>query len=151
MYLPSMLFGGSSLLHLLAGHPRVVAVFGLGALMTTLLQSPFGQPNLPGTAGYVKYLDQVARIEETVDPAVIERARAAARALAQASPNRIAEIVEGTLQTCGSGCVGVNTAAVLKNPSLLGDVLFVHALNEAKTRRSEITPTFAAKATAEPR
>ena len=67
MYSPSMFVGGSSLIHLLASHPRVIAVFGLGALVGVLLQSPFGTPDVIGVAGYVKLLHTLnqAKVERT--------------------------------------------------------------------------------------
>jgi hypothetical protein len=147
MYLPSMLFGGSSLIHLLASNPRVVALFGLGALMTTLLQSPFGTPDVAGTAGYVAHLEQVVRVQGSVDPAVIDRARNAARALAQSPNSRLTAIVEETLRACGIGCITVHTSAVLKNQTMLNDVLLLHALNDANVRSAAAPVKAAAKTT----
>ncbi len=135
MYLPSMFFGCSSLIHLLASNPRVVALFGLGTLMATLLQSPFATPDVIGTAGYVRQLEHVARQQGAVDPEVIVRARSSARALAQSSGGRLAEIVEETLRDCGSACFGTKTSAVLKDRAMLDDVLLLHALNQANTHQ----------------
>lgn len=147
MYLPSMLFGGSSILHLLASHPRVVALFGLGALMTTLLQSPWGRPDLPGTTGYVKQLDHVARMQGTIDPLVIERAQFFARALAESSSrSRLQEIVDETLNECGQGCFGIGTASVMDDPALLRDVLLIHELNNANARLARVPTRGAVRA-----
>lgn len=134
MYFPSMLFGGSSLLHLLASHPRIVVMFGLTALMASWLQTPFGPRDLPGTAAYVRHLDAVVRASEAVDPGVIEQARRSARALQESAPGRVAEVVDETLARCGSGCVGLDTATVLRDATLTEQVLFVHALNREHGR-----------------
>ena len=136
MYSPSMLFGGSSLIHLLASHPRVVAVFGLGALVSTLLQSPFGTPDVIGVAGYVKQLDQVARQQELVDPQIVVQARAAASALGKLPNNRLSAIVEETLRECGVACISVQTSAVLNNREMLADVLLLHTLTQINVQRS---------------
>jgi hypothetical protein len=56
MYLNS--FGGSGLLHILAGHPRLVAGFGLvGAV--ALLASPVGPGTYRGTAKYATSIERV--------------------------------------------------------------------------------------------
>ena len=136
MYLPSMFFGGSSLIHLLASNPRVVAVFGVGALVTTLLQTPFGTADVMGTAAYVEQLDKAVRQQGAVDPDVIENARQAAVTLSQAPARRLSEIVESTLLDCGAGCLTIETSAVLKNPTVLHEVLFLHTLIEVNHQRT---------------
>jgi len=151
MYLPSMLFGGSSLIHLLASNPRVVLLFGLGTLMTSLLQSPFARPDVIGTAAYVEQLEYAARVEGAIDPAVVERAQRAARGMALTPTPRLTAIVEETLRACGSACNTVDTAAVLKNPAMLQDVLLLYTLNEAKHRRALAPMTVAAKTADVPR
>ena len=150
MYLPSMLFGGSSLIHLLASNPRVVALLGLGALITTLLQSPFGTPDVVGTGGYVVHLEQVVRAQGSVDATVIDRAQSAARALAQSPTSRLTAIVEETLRECGVGCNMVSTAAVLNNQTMLNDVLLLHVLNDASIRSAAAPVKVAAKPTEVP-
>lgn len=134
MYLPSMFFGGSSLIHLLASNPRVVLLFGLGTLVT-LLQTPFARPDVAGTAPYVQQLEHAARVEGAIDPAVVERAQSAARALALTPTRRLTPIVEETLRECGSACNTVDVSTVLKDHTMLQDVLLLHTLNEAKHRR----------------
>ena len=141
MYSPSMFFGGSSLLHLLASHPRVVAVFGLSALVGVLLQSPFGTPDVFGVAGYVKQLDQIAREQELVDPQIVAQARTTAGALEDLPKSRLSQIVEETLRDCGIGCISVPTSAVLNNQEMLADVLLLHTLNQAKVQRVAARPT----------
>jgi hypothetical protein len=144
MYSPSLFFGGSSLIHLLASHPRVVAVFGLGALVSTLLQSPFGTPDVIGVAGYVKQLDQVARQQELVDPQVVVQARATANVLAGLPKSRLNAIVEETLKECGVACISVQTSAVLNNREMLADVLLLHTLTQASEQRAAMRAKSAA-------
>lgn len=135
MYLPSMFFGGSSFIHLLASNPRVVALFGVGALVTSLLQTPFGTADVAGTAGYVERLEAVARQQGQVDPQTIEDARSAAMALAQSPKGRLNAIVEETLLDCGATCLAMETSRVVQNPVLLHDVLFLHSLMEVNRVR----------------
>ena len=135
MYLPSMFFGGSSFIHLLASNPRVVALFGVGALVTSMLQTPFGTADVMGTSGYVERLEQAARRQNAVDPQSIERARRAAAALAQSPERRLREIVESTLLDCGTTCLAIETSAVLKDRAVLADVLFLHTLIELNRER----------------
>ena len=149
MYTPSMFFGGSSLIHLLASHPRVVAFFGISALVGTLLQSPFGTPDVIGTAGYVKQLEQVARQNNAVDPEIVAQAQKTARALAQLPTSRLTEIVGDTLRECGAACNGVQVTEVLKNRELLANVLLLHTLNEANTQITVVRAKAAATAVVE--
>ena len=136
MYLPSMLFGGSSFIHLLASHPRVVALFGMGALVSTLLVSPLGTPNLPGTAGHLDKMDQLVRAHETETVETVAVAERAARRVAQqASPARLAEIVDTTMIRCGKACIGIDRSEVMSNSALLHDVLLLHSLEEARQAR----------------
>jgi len=131
-----MFFGASSFIHLLASNPRVVAVFGLGALVTTLLQSPLGTPDVIGTAGYLKQLEHVALQQGAIDPQVIEQARSSARALAESSGSQLAKAVEETLRDCGQACSTLETSTVLKDSELLANVLFLHTLNASNQRAS---------------
>ena len=149
MYLP--FFGGSSLIHLLASNPRVVMLFGIGTLMTSLLQTPFARPDVIGTAAYVEQLEHAARVEGAIDPAIVERAQSAARALALTPTRRLVPVVEETLRACGSACNSIGVSAVLKDPTMLQDVLLLHTLSEAKHHRVLTSTTVAAKSADAPR
>jgi hypothetical protein len=131
VYLPSMLLGGSSILHLLAGHPRLVAFFGIATAASMILFPPFASQPVPGTAQYVQTLEQQLLADESVDPAAIDRARASALALRQATPNRLRAIVDDTLRACGDGCRGLYTEKVMQDATLLGDALLIHELSVA--------------------
>ena len=138
MYFPSFLFGGSSFIHLLASHPRVVSVFGLGALLSTMLWSPFGTPNVPGAAGQLSRLEQHAPVTEDS----VQQAQESARVTAQEStPAQLASIVDTTLARCGVACADVARSSVLADPLLLQDVLLLHALEEAREQRLATRPT----------
>ena len=50
-------FGGSALLHLLAGHPRIVAAFGIAGTVAILV-SPLGPGKHPGSEAYAQAIDQ---------------------------------------------------------------------------------------------
>ena len=134
MYTPSMFFGGSSLIHLLASHPRVVAFLGVSALVGSLLQSPFGTPDVIGTAGYLKQLEQVVSQQNAIDPEIVADAHKSARALAQLPTSRLSEIVGDTLRACGAACNGVSTTDVFKKRQLLNDLLLLYTLNQANAQ-----------------
>ena len=135
-----MFFGGSSVIHLLAGHPRVVAVIGVGTLAESLLQTPFGTPNIPGVAAHMAQLEQAQSVQESDITQIVARAERLAQAnAAAASPARLSEIIAQTLRQCGRGCADVSGDAVLSNTQLLQDVLLLDALHnehELAARRS---------------
>ncbi len=149
MYTPSMFFGGSSLIHLLASHPRVVVLFGVGALVGSLLQSPFGTPDVRGTAAYVKQLEQVARQHTAIDPEIVAQAQKTAGVLAQLPTSRLSEIVADTLRECAAACTGVQISAVFKNRELLTDVLLLHTLNQANAKNAAVRARSSATVVAE--
>jgi len=115
------------------------------------LESLFARPDVIGTAAYIQQLEHTARVEGAIEPAVVERAQRAARALALTPTGRLTAIVEETLRACGSACNSIDTAAVLKNPAMLQDVLFLYTLNEAKHRRALAPMTVSAKTADVPR
>src|SRR5215204_1187243 len=58
MYVPT--FGGSGLLHLLAAHPRVVAIFGV-AMTVGALNAPHAPGRLVGTASHIEQIESAVR------------------------------------------------------------------------------------------
>jgi hypothetical protein len=137
-----MLLGGSSILHLLAGHPRVVAYFGIAAAASMILYTPFASQPVPGTAQYVHALETRLLADESVEPAAIESARISARALLrQASPERLRAIVDDTLRACGDGCRGLHTSTVMQDATLINDALLIHELSRvSQVARQAGTP-----------
>jgi len=57
------MFGGSALLHLLAGHPRVIAAFGIAATVTMLV-TPLGPGKQVGSEGYASAVDRTIHTVE---------------------------------------------------------------------------------------
>ena len=71
MYLSA--FGGSGLLHLLAAHPRVAAVFGIAATVS-MLASPLGSGRFAGTADHLEKIER--SVNDTGLAPVARQARA---------------------------------------------------------------------------
>ena len=127
MYFP--IFVGSALLHLLAAHPRIVALFGIAGTVS-LLVAPHGPGNYRGTAGYLERLD--AQIGETAPIASEYRTRAERTAdtmIENGRPEDIEAAVDRALRACGSGCTDLSTPLVLKDPRLLKRVLVISDLD----------------------
>ena len=129
-------FGGSALLHLLLGYPKVILALGIaGAVAATT--APQGPGRHLGTAHYLAQLDasigsrvansadaekaarqSVTDLLEAYDPAVIE--------------TRVAE----TLRACGPGCTDLSTPIVIRDPDLLRRVLLIHELDRVVRDRA---------------
>ena len=127
MYFP--IFAGSALLHLLAAHPRIVALFGIAGTVS-LLFAPHGPGNYRGTAAYLERLD--AQIGETAPIASEYRTRAEHAVEALIDNGRREEIesaVERALRACGSGCTDLSTPLVMGNKELLKRVLVISDLD----------------------
>lgn len=137
MYLPTL--GGSGLLHLLAAHPRVVAIFGVAATVGALM-APHATGQLVGTAHHIE------RIESAIRPqiAVAEGRQAAAeeeavRLLAQNDRAQIESAVRRMLRACGSGCTDISTDRVMRDRALLLEVLMLSELDKlARTPRTNV-------------
>lgn len=128
MYVPT--FGGSGLLHLLAAHPRVVAIFGVAATVGALM-APHAPGRLVGTAGHVE------RIESALGPriaAVAEERQTAAeeqavRILERNDRKQIEAAVARILRTCGAACTDISTDRVVSDRALLVRVLMLSELD----------------------
>ena len=119
MYTPTFFFGGSSLLHLLARHPKVVAVFGLAGTIAMLTHAAFGPQIVGGTTGYAQALEG----------AIANRGAGVVlvSSPSTSAPAETLAIVTETLQVCGKACGDLTPAAVMQDPVLLRDVLVIHA------------------------
>ena len=127
MYFP--IFAGSALLHLLAAHPRIVALFGIAGTVSLLL-APHGPGNYRGTAAYLERLD--AQIGETAPIASEYRTRAerAVEAMIEnGRPEEIESAVNRALRECGSGCTDLSTPLIMDNKELLRRVLVLSDLD----------------------
>jgi hypothetical protein len=128
MYLPTL--GGSGLLHLLAAHPRVVAIFGVAATVGALM-APHASGRLVGTTGHIE------RIESAIGPqlgAVAEQRQTAAeeeavRLLEHNDRKQIEAAVTRMLRTCGTACTDISTARVMSDRALLVRVLMLSELD----------------------
>ena len=128
MYLNT--FGGSGLLHILAGHPRLVAGFGLvGAVV--LLASPVGPGTYRGTAKYA------AAIERTIQErgGVVSKAERQAAAELNDSRDQLEPIVRRTIAACGAACGDVTVDGVFGDRVLLKDILVLDAIDTQLARR----------------
>jgi hypothetical protein len=127
MYFP--IFAGSAILHLLAAHPRIVALFGIAGTVS-LLFAPHGPGNYRGTAAYLERLD--AQIGETAPIASEYRTRAERAADTMIENGRREEIesaVDRALRACGPGCTDLSTPLILSNKELLKRVLVISDLD----------------------
>ena len=137
MYLPT--FGGSGLLHLLAAHPRVVAIFGVAATVGALM-APHAPGRLVGTA------DHIARIESAIRPqiAVAEERQTTAeleavRLLERNDRKQIEHDVQRMLRLCGAGCTDISTNRVIGDRALLLEVLMLSELDKlARTPGADV-------------
>jgi hypothetical protein len=127
MYFP--IFVGSALLHLLAAHPRLVALFGIAGTVALVL-APHGPGNYRGTAAYLERLD--TQISEQAPMASEYRTtaeRAAAAMLEAGRPEELEAAVEHALRACGSGCTDLSTPLVMRDRELLKRVLVLSDLD----------------------
>ena len=127
MYFP--IFAGSALLHLLAAHPRIVALFGIAGTVS-LLFAPHGPGNYRGTAAYLERLD--VQVGETAPIASEYRTRAERAVdamLENGRPEEIESAVDRALRACGPGCTDLSTPLVLGDKDLLRRVLVISDLD----------------------
>lgn len=128
MYLNS--FGGSGLLHILAGHPRLVAGFGLvGAI--ALLASPVGPGTYRGTAKYASAIERT--IHDRGNEQTVANAERQAAGELNDSREQLEPIVRRTIASCGAPCGDVTIDSVFGDRALLKQVLVLDAIgNQVK-------------------
>jgi hypothetical protein len=129
MYVPTL--GGSGLLHLLAAHPRVVAVFGVAATVTALM-APHAPGRLVGTAGHIERIEsafspQIAALGEERQTAAEQQA---VRLLERNDHQQIELAVRQFLRTCGAACTDISTDRVVSDRALLVRVLMLSELDK---------------------
>ena len=128
------MFGGSALLHLLAGHPKVVAAFGIAGTVA-LLVSPLGTGGHPGSESYVRAIDRSIASGAGLDNAAMAEARGAAEQLSHMPKSVIHEAVQDALTACGSGCAELTPAIVETDPKLLRDALLIYQIDVIRQLR----------------
>ena len=130
------MFGGSALLHLLAGYPRVIAAFGIVATVGLLL-SPLGAGQHNGTGAYLQVLDR--RVQSYPgDAATLARGKRTTEELAHGNPQARHEAVEHVLKACGADCAKLTPSIVERDQTLLNDALLLFALDGEMHRSSSI-------------
>ena len=131
MYLNTI--GGSALLHLLVGYPRLVMFFGIAGVVA-MTAAPHGPGRYAGTGAYFATLD-AAYQGRLVDPAAEQRAQRGATAMLERfQPSEIREAVDYTLRQCGPGCTDLATPVVIDDPELLRHVLVLYQLDQPDVR-----------------
>jgi len=128
MYLNT--YGGSALLHLLIGYPRLILVFGLAGTVA-MTTAPQGPGRYLGTGAYMAQLDAAFK-PRLADAAIEQQARQrAVDMLERFDDAEISEAVAQTLQQCGPGCTDLATPIVIADPELLRHVLVLYQLDRA--------------------
>jgi hypothetical protein len=131
MYLNT--FGGSALLHLLMGYPRLILVFGIAATVG-MTATPHGPGRYAGTGAYMAQLEAAYK-PRLADAAAEQQARTGAiDMLERANAEEIQAAVEHTLEQCGPGCTDLATSIVIHEPALLRRVLVLYHLDQAAMR-----------------
>ena len=143
MYLTTV--GGSMLLHVLAGHPRLVAALGIaGAVL--LLSSPLGPGAHLGTEG------NATRLERALPPAaetVSDRkdVEAAVDRLIATHDPRVPAMVASALNKCGANCSDLGIQQVMQDPVLEREVLALYAWDQLAANTAPAPPSSRGKAT----
>ena len=123
MYLNS--FGGSGLLHILAGHPRLVAGFGLvGAV--ALLASPVGPGTYRGTAKYASAIERA--IHDRASEQTVASAERQAAGELNDTREQLKPILRRTIAACGAPCGDITIDSVFGDRALLKQVLVLDAI-----------------------
>jgi len=138
MYLNT--FGGSALLHLLIGYPRLILMFGIAGTVA-MTATPHGPGRYAGTGAYMAQLDAAVK-PRLIDAATEQQARLRATdMLERFEGTEIRAAVAHMLEQCGSGCTDLATPIVIDQPELLRHVLVLYQLDQAAAEARAATPT----------
>lgn len=131
MYLNT--YGGSALLHLLVGYPKLILLFGLAGTIA-MTTAPHGPGRYAGIGAYMAQLDAAFK-PRLADAADEQNARRRAiEMLEHSDGDEIDNAVAHTLRQCGPGCTDLATPIVIDNPELLRHVLVLYQLDRASSR-----------------
>ena len=119
--------GGSALLHLLAAHPKIVAVFGIVATIGMLSTSTAPHTTL-GLGRHARDVERSLTREGRVDEEFVRAAGALSNA-SDLSRAQVEAAVRHFLAQCGTGCNDLTPAVVMGDAKLLQKALFVAALD----------------------
>ena len=141
-------FGGSALLHLLIGYPRLILVLGIAGTVAAT-NTPHGPGRYVGTGQYLATLDAAIGDRATNSDTVAQTARQAVTKMLEAyDPIAIEKTVAETLDACGDGCTDLSTPIVIRDVELLRRVLTLHELDRMSMQTRAANPGVAAGRTA---
>jgi len=127
-------FGGSALLHLLLGYPRLILALGIAGTVAATT-TPHGPGREIGTAQCLARLDATIGQSVANHDAAERAARQSVTKLLEAyDPDTIENAVTETLRACGPGCTDLSTPIVIRDPELLRRVLLIHELARESAR-----------------
>jgi hypothetical protein len=127
MYLTTV--GGSMLLHILAGHPKLVAALGIvGAV--AMLSSPLGPGAHLGTEGYAARLERAFAPNPTMSTAQKSDVEKAVDRLIATQDPRVAPMLASALSKCGTNCSDLGIQQVMQNSALEREVLVLYAWDQ---------------------
>jgi hypothetical protein len=142
------LFGGSALLHLLIGYPRLILVLGIAGTVAAT-NTPHGPGRYLGTGEYLAALDAAIGERATNSDTAERTARlAVTNMLEDYDPIKIENTVAETLDACGEGCTDLSTPIVIRDVELLRRVLTLHELDRISAQARTTNPGVAAGRTA---
>jgi hypothetical protein len=126
-------FGGSALLHLLLGYPRLIVVLGLAGTVAAT-STPHGPGRFVGTGQYLAALDNQLGQRATDSDSIEQSARqSVTNMLEDYDPIAIEKTVAETLRACGQGCTDLSTPIVIRDTELLRRVLTLHEIDRLST------------------
>ena len=133
-------FGGSALLHLLIGYPRLILVLGIAGTVAAT-NTPHGPGRYAGTGHYLAELDAAIGQRTTNSDTAERTARQAVTDILEAyDPIAIENIVAETLDACGEGCTDLSTPIVIRDTELLRNVLTLHELDRLAGQKRSASP-----------
>jgi hypothetical protein len=141
-------FGGSALLHLLIGYPRLILVLGIAGTVAAT-NTPHGPGRYVGTGQYLATLDAAIGERATNSDTAEQTARQAVTNMLEAyDPIAIEKTVAETLDACGDGCTDLSTPIVIRDVELLRRVLTLHELDRMSRQTRAASPGVGAGRTA---
>jgi len=127
--------GGSMLLHVLAGHPRLIAAIGIASAVA-MLSSPLGPGGHLGTAAYATRLERAVAARARVSPTTYASAQASVNRLVATHDPRVPGMIAAALTECGTNCSDLGLQAVMRDRRLERAVLLMYALDQHAYTRS---------------
>jgi hypothetical protein len=125
--------GGSALLHVLAAHPKLIAVLGIAATVG-MLHTPLGTGDYAGVRGYAAALERRISGQNADSTEVLDQARARAEALARLPQSRVDDLVHETLHACGARCLENGGLPLTADPESVKAILLLHELDPELAR-----------------